>query len=611
VSKGRVVIDLVAPQSPSYRERGIARHGLNFAQALVERHGDLIERILLHPELPPAGGLDPLIASGKVGQGLEGVGLGGIFHLTSAFEPEIPMRALWPRQASVRRMRLVVTLYDLIPDVFPEMYLVDPGLRRRWRACRELVRVADHVLTLSHSATDDVVRLLGVPPERVTVIGAGCDPRFQPAASRPAAMAAARSVVAGLGEHFVVYNGAIDPRKNLDRLIEAYASLPCTVRDHWQLVLVCRAGPLQRNHYLVMAERLGVAGRVLLPGFVPDDTLVHLYQSADLSVFPSLYEGYGLPVVEARACGAPVVAGDNSSLRELVTAEARFDAMDPAAIARSMAAALTDEGLRSRLLAEAAAPPPTWGEVADRTATVYRNLLDTAAAPGGTVIPGWRRRPQVAVISPLPPWPSPAAAWGLRLADALTAAGGDVDLFPDGGTGAVSRGRRLAAFASLDHWRGGYDLVVCTLGADPAHGGAVGLLHRGELDPSVVVVVAHQVDLRRAYQGAADRGVLPDGLAATVQAMYPGVAPDVGAHGRLTAAQADRHGMLLARHAVRAAGRFVVFDESQALRVRADTQPLDAGIVEVMAPADPAIDGSFEHLADALLAPARQRLAPR
>jgi glycosyltransferase involved in cell wall biosynthesis len=183
MTRGRVVLDLVAPQSPSYRERGIARHGLDFANALVDHHADLIDRILLHPELPPVGGLEHLIESGKATTDLEGMGPGGIFHVTSAFEPEVPVRSLWPRVVSAQRMRLVVTVYDLIPDIFPDMYLVDPGLRRQWRSCRELARIADHVFALSESGADDVVRLLGVPSERVTVIGAGCDARFRPPAS--------------------------------------------------------------------------------------------------------------------------------------------------------------------------------------------------------------------------------------------------------------------------------------------------------------------------------------------------------------------------------------------------------------------------------------------
>jgi glycosyltransferase involved in cell wall biosynthesis len=616
VTPGRVVVDLVAPQSPSYRERGIARHGLDFAQALVEGHGDLVDRVLLHPELPPVGGLDRLIASGKVATDLENLPSGGIFHVTSAFEPEVPARALWPRAVSRHRMRLVVTLYDLIPDIFPEMYLVDPGLRRRWRACRELVRVADHVLTLARSGTEDVVRLLGVPESRVSVIGAGCDQRFHPAESVPAALAEARRAVQGLAQRFLVYNGAIDPRKNLDRLVAAYAALPERTRATWQLVLVCRAEESQRNHYLVMAEQLGVAGRVLLPGFIPDRTLVHLYQAADLMVFPSLYEGYGLPVVEARACGTPVIAADNSSLRELVADDARFDGESVPAIAAAMQRALTDPDHRAALLATAALPAPTWAQVADRTAEVYEDLLTHDARPrtGGTPsIPGWRRRPQVAVITPLPDTAPGPGLWGLELTEALRRGGAEVDVFADGDPTRRSGTPRVSALPSLDHWRGGYDLVVCCVGDDPAHCGAVALLSAGDLVPSDVVVVAHQLSLRRAYVAAAAEQLLREDLVGTVARMYPGIPPDVGRGGLLPAEVAARHGILLCRDAIGAAGRFLVADDGQAGRARLEARPGQAGSVEVAAlPDHRARDGdgesSFAALADALLEPARHRL---
>ena len=107
-----------------------------------------------------------------------------------------------------------------------------------------------------------------------------------------------------------------NPRKNVDGLMKGYASLPPELVARHQLVIVCEAPPLTRNHYLVMAKELGVGGHVLIPGFVPEEVLVALFQSAELAVYPSLYEGYGLPVIDSLACGAPTIAGDNSSLRE-------------------------------------------------------------------------------------------------------------------------------------------------------------------------------------------------------------------------------------------------------------------------------------------------------
>lgn len=609
MTPGRVVVDLVAPQSPSYRERGIARHGLDYANALVDRHPDLIDRVLLHPELPPAGGLEHLIGSGKAATDLHGIGPGGVYHVTSAFEPEVPVRRLWPRVVSARKMRLVVTVYDLIPDIFPDLYLVDPGLRRRWRACRELARVADHVLALSESGADDVVRLLGVARQRVSVIGAGCHARFRPPESVPAALAAAQAVVPGLGERFMVYNGAIDPRKNLDRLVEAYATLPGSIRDRWQLVLVCRADALERNHYRVMAEQLGVAGRILLPGYVSDEALVSLYQSTDLSVFPSLYEGYGLPVVEAQACGAPVIAADNSSLVELVDAEARFDATDVTAIATAMRRGLTDEALRAKLAAEARRSPPSWADVADRAAAVYQELLDRDR--GRTAIPGWSHELRVAVVSPFPglagstngaggsasakgrrvdpPAPAPylksAADFGEALAAAFEAAGARVDRFADGAQGPLVPGGAAhlhpAALTVMDGWRAGYDLVVCCIGNDPVHRGALAVLRRPDAGELPLVVIAHQVRLGRVYEAAGRVGDLGRDVAATLRDIYPGLPVDVSADG-LDAATVSRHGLVLAREVIGAARSYLVATEADARLARIDARPTEAARIAVV-----------------------------
>ena len=175
----------------------------------------------------------------------------------------------------------------------------------------------------------------------------------------------------------------------MDNLLEGYASLPAELVRHHQLVIVCEAPPLTRNHYLVMAKQLGVEDRLLIPGFVPEEVLVSLYQSAELAIFPSLYEGYGLPVVESMACGAPTMAGDNSSLQEILPRDARFQPADPGAIAEAIVRGLTDKPFRDRLLALADQRPPSWDDVADKAVVVFEELVRRS----GRYRPGWRRRP--------------------------------------------------------------------------------------------------------------------------------------------------------------------------------------------------------------------------
>jgi len=470
-----VIFDLVAAQSPSYRGRGIDHYSTELVRAMVARHPELVSCVVVHPELALPEGLDDLApwlttepdwASGSV------------LHLSSVFELEVPVRTFWPRQAATSRLLTAVTLYDLIPEVFPGWYLEDPGLRRRWRSCREVVRAADSVLCLSESARSDAIALLGLAEDRVTVIGSGTSKLFRPAKNKAKALAAAQAGVEGLEAGFVVYNGAFDPRKNVDRLVEGYSMLsPTLIRSH-QLVIVCEAPPLTRNHYLVMAKKLGIEGRVLIPGFVPDEVLVALHQSAALGIFPSLYEGYGLPVVQSMACGAPNIVGNNSSLAEIVPREARFEPTDPAAIAQAITKALTDAQFRRRLVDLASHAPPSWEDVADRAACAFDALLARAATGRR---PAWRKQPCLALVG----FPDEIAL-GLgelcrcdnyalpdQSAGNSGAAGSSRGDGQTTGTGAElgspARPLHWGALSRLDAWRGGYDRLLVW---SPALGGA-------------------------------------------------------------------------------------------------------------------------------------------
>ncbi|HMK97893.1 MAG TPA: glycosyltransferase, partial [Acidimicrobiales bacterium] len=230
-----VVFDLTGAQSLSYRGRGIARYSIEMVRSLAQGFPELISAIALHSELPVPDGLDDL---GPWLTTEPDFSAAAVLHMTSVFEPELPVSTFWPRQASAARLLTAVTVYDLIPDIFPGWYLADPGLRRRWRACREVVRAADAIFTLSESARQDVIALLGAPARRVTVIGSGTSPSFCPPASRAEALKLARRGARGLRKGFVLYVGAFNPRKNVDRLLQGYASMPREVVDRHQLVIV-------------------------------------------------------------------------------------------------------------------------------------------------------------------------------------------------------------------------------------------------------------------------------------------------------------------------------------------------------------------------------------
>lgn len=270
--------------------------------------------------------------------------------------------------------KYVATVHDVIPLILPETFT----LRHRLVARAALARVrrkADLVIVPSLAVKDDVERRLGLPADRVVVTPEGCEPRFRPAAARTVAEVAARY---RLPPRYLLAVGVQDPRKNLTALLQAFARL----RRHGevdagvQLVLAGTQGrlaaPLART-----VRTLGLESAVVLPGFIDDDDLPAVYSGAAVFVFPSLYEGFGLPVLEAMACGAPVVTSNAASMAEVAGGAAMLvDPRDVAGLAAAVAQALHDERLRERLhdAGLARARRFSWKTAARQTLDAYASL---------------------------------------------------------------------------------------------------------------------------------------------------------------------------------------------------------------------------------------------
>ncbi len=557
------MVDLQAAQSPDYRERGIARYGVELVNALVQMEPIPVDQVLVRSDLSPVHMPAPIEKSGALTTRPDWSERGGIFHAVSPYDLEVPVRLIWPREASRAGRRLVLTMHDLIPEQFPDTYLTDPGVRRRYRARHQLVRAADHIVTLSRSVADDVADLLGIPDDRITMVGGACAAMFTPGGDPGRERDVARDDVPDLGDRYVIYNGAVEPRKNMEVLIEAFARVPPDVRRQVQLVLVCRLPPDGAHHYEVIGRRAGLTeGQLLLTGQVSDETLVRLYRGTQLMVFPSLYEGFGLPVVEAMACGAPVVASGNSALLEKVAPHATFDPTDRDDIARAIQRGLTDQDFRERLLQWSARPRPSWVDVADRTAEVYRTINRDPSRPGRRPAAAWRPRPLMALISPWPPAATGVATYSQRLARALVATGRvDVDLFIDGDQ--PSDQEPTGGFDAYPAWalphvsatRGGYDVVVACIGNSEHHTTALRLLR---LDRIRAVILAHEVRLNGLYRHGSARGAVPEGNAAVLADMYPDFSDDWLIDGWLQPAQAEAHGVLMCRELVGLSDLFVV-----------------------------------------------------
>ena len=607
---GPVLFDLTGTQSPEHRNRGIGRYVAELALALAAVAPDRVGAFVVNPDLALPSGVEGLVAGGKLCPADEVVfGPGSVVHVASPYELSVPLRRLWPEAAERAGAALVVTLFDLIPEVLGGPYLADPGFRQRYRARHQLVRAADAVLALSEATARDGIERLGLDPARVTVVGAGVSSRFMSSGAAGGAVAAGSGRPAGSGGaplapppapsveglrgRFVLYTGGADPRKNVEGLLAAWSLLAPGLRRSRQLVIVCGLSPSERHHLDVLAARAGIADEVLLPGFVDDDTLAGLYGSTDLFVFPSRYEGYGLPVAEALACGAPVVAANRSCLPELVAPEGLFDPDDPGDMARVITAALDDTPTRAALLAHTGTAPHTWPDVARATTAVYdqlttgRRLRLNRRRPvdgGRGTHPTRPGRLRIAVVTPLPPQPSGVADYSHLLLEEL-ADQAEVTAFVDGPPHhrAEQRAARApagiavhpaAALEQTEALVAPFDAVVYTLGNSEFHTAALAALHRR---PGIVY--AHDVRLTDLYRFAphqhpralAARG--PDAFHRTLHALYADLPPDLGAGGSLTAEEADHHGILMARDAIAASTHFLATSDYAATLARLDAHP--------------------------------------
>jgi len=235
----------------------------------------------------------------------------------------------------VRAARSILTVHDLAFLLYPEC--AEASLRAYLeKTVPRSVHRADYVVADSENTRNDVICLLGVPPERVTVVPGGVDPVFKPVED-PARLAALRQTI-GLDETtpYILFIGVIEPRKNLMGLIEAFDILKSRRSLPHKLVVAGRRGWLSGGT-MERAERSPHRSDIIFPGFIPDGELPTLYSAAEAFAFPSHYEGFGLPVLEAMACGTPVVASWASSLPEVVgDAGMQIDPDDPERLASAL-----------------------------------------------------------------------------------------------------------------------------------------------------------------------------------------------------------------------------------------------------------------------------------
>jgi glycosyltransferase involved in cell wall biosynthesis len=273
--------------------------------------------------------------------------------------------------------RSVVTIHDLSYILYPANF--NRANRLYLRAFSRLsARRADRLIAVSENTKRDTVRLLGVPAAKVEVVHHGIEPVFHRHTDRREVEDFRRR--RGLPERMVLFLGTIEPRKNLDTLVRAFARLKHGGLPH-KLVIVGAKG-WQWESVFAAVEAAGLGQDVAFPGYVPYDEQPLWYNAAELFVYPSLYEGFGFPPLEAMACGTPVVSSLTSSLPEVVGDAGLLVApRDEEALAEAMRRVLGDAGLRAELAERGLerARSFSWREAAQRTLAVYAKTIDEAS----------------------------------------------------------------------------------------------------------------------------------------------------------------------------------------------------------------------------------------
>lgn len=350
-----------------------------------------------------------------------------VFYITSPFDDKVPAY----REEWFTGVKIVATVYDIIPYVFRTRYFPGGESDMGWYMDRVAkLKWMTKMLVISKSVKDDLMNYLNFPGDNIDVIWGAPSAMFQEITVGKADAELLKKKYR-LKDRFVMCTGGDDDRKNIAGLIEAYGKLPHELKEQYGLVIVCKLQNASVQRYTALAKEFGVKNEVVFTNYVSDEELIQLYNMASLIAFPSKYEGFGLPVVEAWACGKPVLTSNNSSLIQIAgDAAAVVDADSVEDISHVLQETLREDVLKQ--LAEKGRERLKlfqWPAVADRAIAAINQLK-----PEKTVE---TELPRLAYFTPLPPQKSGIADYSEDIIREL-ACNFQIDVFIDDGYRPVS-----------------------------------------------------------------------------------------------------------------------------------------------------------------------------
>lgn len=344
-----------------------------------------------------------------------------IFIITSPFDGHVkPYKKEW-----FAGVKVITTVYDIIPWVFKERYLPAKENQEWYMTHMEQLRWSDKIMVISQSVKEDLIEYLDFPSEQIDVIWGAVDGMFKKIEVNEEKWTGFISKH-GIKTDYIMCTGGDDDRKNIGGLIESYALLDKELRDKHQLVIVCKLQDIAVKIYTDIAKKSGVEDRVVLTNFVSNEELVMLYNKAYILAFPSKYEGFGLPVVEAYACGVPVVTSNNSSLVQIAgDAAITVDPFNNHDIARGLNDALCNIN-REEMIERGYKQLDiyNWDYVAKLTYGVVKALFDKSQKEEKS------DRKKIAMFTPMLPQKSGISDYSFDVSTALSNFY-DIDIFID------------------------------------------------------------------------------------------------------------------------------------------------------------------------------------